>query len=154
MAVQANGRATRVKIGPGPHYVYVVAGLDVAKVGHSHNPRLRLNGIRTGSAEPLQLVHTWSLPRDQALEMEGRLHGLFDWCRASGEWFTIDWRIIRQIGDLDLANDLDLRDGLLSDLKTWWSLRANDRAGSIEAFRSAHRKGLAPTNEWDSVFLE
>ena len=154
MMVQSNGRANRVKIGPGPHYVYIVAGLEIAKIGHSNNPRSRLGSIRTGSADPLDLVHTWSLPKAAAIEMEARMHTLFKWCRASGEWFKIDWHIIRQIGDLDIANDHALRDDLLSDLATWWRLRGDDHAGSIEAFKSAHRRGLVQNNEWDSVFLE
>lgn len=71
-----------------------------------------------------------------------------------GEWFQIDWHIVRHVGDLVLAGGTEAASAIIADLEEWHRLAPLDFSGSIAALRRAYRRGLPIVNEWDVVFLE
>ena len=76
-------------------YVYAMklglGDLPIIKVGHSKNPKTRLQSILTSSAFPvtLQYVSMAFDTRDTALMAERDFHRQFDQYRMNGEWFSL-----------------------------------------------------------------
>lgn len=73
-------------------YLYCIANdQGHCKFGYSVDPHKRLRTLQTGSADPLFLIETVSVPQDRVRELETVLHseiGLHR--RVRGEWFAID----------------------------------------------------------------
>lgn len=90
-----------------PHYVYLIAGGSrFVKIGHSAKPAKRLIDLNVASPVTLVLEHTWELDGIAAAKrFEKKLHEAFAPYRANGEWFRLDVRWPRAVGDAALRFD-------------------------------------------------
>jgi hypothetical protein len=80
-----------------PHFLYVIGTFRSGelhapvKVGISGNVGSRLKAIQTGSATPLGLFASFSLPsRRIALAAEQSFHAVLKQHRLTGEWFDME----------------------------------------------------------------
>lgn len=80
-----------------PHFLYVIGTFRYGvlhapvKVGISGNVASRLKAIQTGSATPLGLFASFTLPsRRIALNAEQAFHATLKDQRLSGEWFDME----------------------------------------------------------------
>jgi hypothetical protein len=101
--------------------VYIVAqGVDLVKVGMSNKPEARLSSLGVSNPKALTIEHTWLLEtREQAAQLERDLHQAFKWAKvARREWFGIEGRCVRTIGNFMLAG----RDfaALMSAIRREW----------------------------------
>lgn len=121
--------------------VYLVTnGERLTKVGMSTDPTKRLNSLRTATAEKLALEHTWRLTsRDGAAAFERALHHAFNWGRARREWFAVEARWIRCVGEALLNGDERLP-ALLEALQMAWAAE--------NEFNEAHRRYGTYSARW------
>ena len=69
-------------------FLYCIANdQGLCKFGFSREPQRRLRALQTGSADPLFLVESVSVPEDRVREYERVLHQEFGHLRVRGEWF-------------------------------------------------------------------
>lgn len=65
-------------------YIYFVREEDgPIKIGHTGNPRMRLNAMQVGNPRPLYMLSYVDAPK----EIERRLHDFFLPFRITGEWY-------------------------------------------------------------------
>lgn len=113
------------------HFVYLIAGGSFVKIGHARDPRSRLHQLSSGSPFALSIHHTWALSdRAAAVRMESRLHVAFDEVRANGEWFKMEARWAKAVGDAWLQGDEPRADELLEIFES--ILRARDIVEDFE----------------------
>lgn len=75
---------------PVPHYVYFIVTADGlhCKIGHSKEPRARLENLQVAHPEPLEIRHTVLHSSQRLACMHERwLHEQFSPWRECGEWF-------------------------------------------------------------------
>lgn len=99
------------------HFVYLVTGDGRTKIGHSAWPARRVRDMQTGSPVVLELEHAWEVRgRESAVRLEGRLHKALSRYRTAGEWFSIEARWARAIGDAMIYKQKANRTALLETL--------------------------------------
>lgn len=67
-------------------YVYFIGNDVHVKIGHTNNPEKRLNQIKTGNPEQIEILA--QLRSKEAEKIELQLHALFKGNRLEGEWFS------------------------------------------------------------------
>ena len=72
-------------------YLYCISNdQNRCKFGFSREPERRLRALQTGSADPLFLLETVSVPEHRVRELERVLHAeIGQYRRVRGEWFDI-----------------------------------------------------------------
>ncbi len=71
--------------------VYIVkAPSGLYKIGASVAVNHRLQGLQTGTAEPLELVHVIETKQYTHFALERKLHERLSRKRVRGEWFSLD----------------------------------------------------------------
>lgn len=72
-------------------YLYCISNdQNRCKFGFSREPERRLRALQTGSADPLFLLETVSVPEHRVRELEKILHAeIGSYRRVRGEWFDI-----------------------------------------------------------------
>ncbi len=69
-------------------YVYIMKSNEYYKIGVSSNPQKRLKELQTGNPVEIEIVNSWKVRF--AMELEKKLHDLFDRERVRLEWFKLD----------------------------------------------------------------
>ena len=76
--------------GPGLQ-VYIIAGSPdgPCKIGHAKNPQARLGQLQVGNHLELKIYSVWASDSISPVEIERRVHAVFNdrWIR--GEWFSV-----------------------------------------------------------------
>ena len=72
-------------------YIYVIhmpCPTGFVKIGISDNPEKRLASMQTANPYQLRLARRFGpFERDRAMQLEGRLHRIFEKDHVRGEWF-------------------------------------------------------------------
>lgn len=89
---------------PSPGHVYIVEGNGLYKIGRTTRLTKRIKHFSTLFPFPITLVTT--IPTDDPVALEKRLHQRFSELRRTGEWFALsetDLSYIRRIRDSDVT---------------------------------------------------
>lgn len=121
---------------PGWCYLYVIIGIDCAKIGRSLNPRQRLRELQAGHDTDLELVA--AVPCHDSLE--AALHERFKHLKRKGEWFALTEELAQFIADLQNGKNPAL----------WiWPAVANRKPCTTEVCTTdGEGRGRKETDEW------
>jgi hypothetical protein len=88
IAVAPLNDGQRYTNGQASSYVYAMKDADnMVKIGRSRSPENRLEQLKSGSNQDLELLKVVEEPSDE--NYESRLHDEFSHCRDYGEWFDM-----------------------------------------------------------------
>lgn len=77
-------------------YVYFISDGEYVKIGISRNVKSRLSGLQTSNPKQLSLLHQIEcIDSDYASLLEQAFHRNFDNFCVSGEWFNLEWDVIK-----------------------------------------------------------
>jgi len=79
---------------------------DFYKIGISENPEGRVQNMSGGTPNKLELVTT--IDSDNAKVVESRLHSIYGFERATGEWFKLTRSSVNSLKGLDRLDESDV----------------------------------------------
>ena len=121
-------------------YLIQMGDTQYYKIGITKDINRRIRDLQTGNPLPLTVVTTIEIDtnpkqsREFSAFIESRLHALFEYCRASGEWFKFVMQEEEDLKKWGRTKKIENENDFLEFIKMTFDYENNDLQEKIDNF--------------------